>query len=91
MSNNEKSNLYAAYKDFAVKVKALTDAWADLANAWAVCQDLEDEYKSNIETVDCCKEYPFDMSFDELYYEVLYWEEEVEDWVNNIAPQELGL
>lgn len=91
MTNNEKHNLYSFYQDYAKAVRALSAAFWNLERMWEICEDLESDTKSPTQIDFQFKSYPFDRSFDEMCSEVNAFKEEVQDWVDNVAPNELGI
>ena len=91
MTNNEKHNLYSFYQDYAKSVRALAAAFWEVEKFWQICEDLEDETKSPVYMGFQFQSYPFDKSFDEVCNEVEIFKDEVQDWVDNVAPNELGI
>lgn len=91
MTNGEKQNLYSFYQEYAKSVRALAAAFGKVREVWDICANLEQDYGAPTEIDFQFKEYPFDKSFDELCLDVQVFKDEVQDWVDNIAPDELGL
>ena len=91
MTNSAKKELYSSYKEYARAVSQLAAAFWDLEELWKICEDLEfaADNPTNIDSQ--FQSYPFNKSFDELCYDVEAFKDEVQDWVDNVAPGELGI
>lgn len=89
--NDKKQQLYSYYQEYARAVRQLADAFWNLEEIWTICENLEADtnYLTNVDAQ--FHSYPFAKSFDELCYDVEAFNDEVQDWVDNIAPDELGI
>ena len=90
MTPNEKHNLLSFYQEYAKAVRRLSAACGNLLEMWNICDNLESEYDAPTSIDFMFESYPFDKSFDEVCSDVQLFKEEVQDWVDNVAEQELG-
>lgn len=90
MTPNEKHNLYSFYQEYAKAVRQLSAAFGNLLEVWNICDTLESEYNAPTSIDFMFENYPFDKSFDEVRLDVLDFKDEVQNWVDNVAEQELG-
>lgn len=91
MADNDKKRLYSFYQEYAKAARQLSAAFWNLEELWKICEDLEFDagLPTNIDSQ--FESYPFNKSFDELCYDVDAFKDEVQDWVDNVAPGELGI